>query len=186
MFLVMENLAGYQGARIRIEKFIGEPLTHDFVKGINATVIGAESSNYREIGVCVRNRTRRQVYSGPFPEWVPNLMTTLLDWLNTEKDLPVAVIVAIFHWRFLKIHPFCIDEINNGNGRTARLLSTFILLSSGYDAAYCYALEDFFEQNKDEYYAALEGSLFWDQNEDTTGWIKYFLLSMSTVREMRL
>jgi Fic family protein len=175
----MQNLAGYLAARVEVEKLIGKPLTVDFIKTLNALVVGIESSDYRNIGAGIWNRSRKLVYLAPFNERVPDLMENLLVWLNEDNySQETLKRAAIFHWRFVKIHPFCIDRENNGNGRTARLLSTFILRSAGCNTIDCYALEDFFEKNKDEYYAALEGSLSWNPDEDMALWVQYFCSSL--------
>ena len=58
-------------------------------------------------------------------------MTELVDWVNSNefqdrcnKDIYNAV--AEFHARYIKIHPF-----RDGNGRTARLLTNYLLLAQG-------------------------------------------------------
>ncbi|MBD3209899.1 Fic family protein [Candidatus Micrarchaeota archaeon] len=65
-----------------------------------------------------------------FPPWkdVPKLMTELLNWYekNKEKIHPVEL-AAIFHTRFVTIHPFA-----DGNGRMARLLMNYILQINGF------------------------------------------------------
>ena len=178
----MENIDGYQAARLEVERMIGRPMTEDFIKLLNSMVVGKERSDFRKIGAQVTNRLKIRVYLAPFAEWVPELTKQLIKWLNTEGLSDDALIIAaIFHRKFVKIHPFCVDKETNGNGRTARLLTTFILRSAGFDTKECYALEDFFEKNKEEYYVALEGSPSWDPNEDMGPWIEYFRSSMAHV-----
>lgn len=59
------------------------------------------------------------------------LTDDLLDWLCTEVCMLNPVVkAAIFHHRFVWIHPFF-----DGNGRTARLLSNLMLLKTGYPPA---------------------------------------------------
>jgi len=59
---------------------------------------------------------------------VPALVNELLDWLgkNPEELRPVEV-AAVFHHRFVSIHPF-----DDGNGRVARLLMNLLLIKWGY------------------------------------------------------
>ena len=63
------------------------------------------------------------------PEETPALMER---WTrNFQRDLrrsayPLPLFLAESHWSFLRIHPF-----DDGNGRTARLLTNFVLLRSG-------------------------------------------------------
>ena len=60
---------------------------------------------------------------------MPELMKGLVDWENDAQKMkiPVLLIAALVHYQFVTIHPFY-----DGNGRTARLLSTFILHRGGY------------------------------------------------------
>jgi len=59
---------------------------------------------------------------------VPALVNELLEWLgkNPEELRPVEV-AAVFHHRFVSIHPF-----DDGNGRVARLLMNLLLIKQGY------------------------------------------------------
>ena len=51
----------------------------------------------------------------------------LLKWYHAKKDLHPVERAAIFHYKFVSIHPF-----DDGNGRMARLLMNLILMKSGY------------------------------------------------------
>jgi Fic family protein len=59
---------------------------------------------------------------------VPALVKELLEWLrkNPEELRPVEV-AAVFHHKFVSIHPF-----DDGNGRVARLLMNLLLIGHGY------------------------------------------------------
>jgi len=62
-------------------------------------------------------------------EKVEGLMTELIDWVNNvafKDGRDVMNDIAEFHSRFIKIHPF-----GDGNGRTARLLTNYLLLALG-------------------------------------------------------
>jgi fic protein len=64
------------------------------------------------------------------PEETPALMADLIQWYNEEEnkgELSPAELAAIFHYRYIRIHPF-----EDGNGRIARLLVNFILLRHNY------------------------------------------------------
>jgi len=62
---------------------------------------------------------------------VSELMDDLLHWLYHESlHLPLVVRVAMFHHRFVWIHPFF-----DGNGRTVRLIFNLILMQAGYPPA---------------------------------------------------
>jgi excisionase family DNA binding protein len=59
---------------------------------------------------------------------VPQLIHDLLDWLakNPEELRPIEL-AAVFHHRFVEIHPF-----DDGNGRIGRLLMNLLLIRNGY------------------------------------------------------
>ena len=54
--------------------------------------------------------------------------TPIDDKINTTNDIPVPIKAAIIHYQFVTIHPYF-----EGNGRTARLLTTLALHKGGYD-----------------------------------------------------
>jgi Fic family protein len=64
------------------------------------------------------------------PEETPVKMKDLMEWLNKsikESKLSIPEIAALFHYKFVFIHPF-----DDGNGRIARLLMNYILLRYNY------------------------------------------------------
>ena len=62
---------------------------------------------------------------------VPDLIEDLVNWSNLESAYIHPIIrSAIFHHRFVWIHPFF-----DGNGRTARLLFNIILMKEGFPPA---------------------------------------------------
>ncbi len=64
------------------------------------------------------------------PEETPAKMEELIDWFRTEKGKPDTnpiIIAALFHYKFIRIHPF-----DDGNGRVARILMNFILMQHGF------------------------------------------------------
>ncbi len=65
---------------------------------------------------------RRAAYTGPPPEQVPELMTELVDWLNTPDESPALVRAALAHLNLVRIHPW-----PDGNGRMSRTLQTLVL-----------------------------------------------------------
>jgi Fic family protein len=84
------------------------------------------------------------------PEDVPILMGELMQWFNAEKNNPdvhPSVLAAIFHHRFVAIHPF-----DDGNGRLGRILMNLILMQKGLPPAII-KLKD-----RQDYYVALNNA----------------------------
>ena len=83
----------------------------------------------------------------------PRLMTELLTWVNQEREtarLHPLLIIALCVVVFLEIHPF-----QDGNGRLSRVLTTLLLLQTGYAYVPYSSLESVIEHSKDAYYLAL-------------------------------
>ncbi len=122
------------------------------------------------------------VYMPPEARDVPALMADLVRWINDEMargELPAPILAALAHYQFATIHPYY-----DGNGRTARLLTTLILHRTGYDLKGIYSLEEYYAQNLPAYYDALSAGTshnyyFGRAEADTTGFVAYFCLGMA-------
>ncbi len=93
------------------------------------------------------------VYMPPEAKDVPTLMAELCTWINTQlesQELPVPITAGIAHYQYATIHPYY-----DGNGRTARLLTTLILHAAGYGMKGMYSLEEYYARNLGGYYKAL-------------------------------
>jgi Fic family protein len=78
---------------------------------------------------------------------------------------------AEFILDFLAIHPF-----HDGNGRAARLLSTYLLERSGYHFARFYPVDNIILENREAYYDALFSSQrrWYQVDEDLTPWVEFY------------
>jgi Fic family protein len=61
----------------------------------------------------------------------------------------------------------------DGNGRASRLLSTLCLYRSGYDFKRLFTLSEFYDRDRNAFYAALQGVR--EHDMDLTGWLDYFV-----------
>lgn len=93
------------------------------------------------------------VFETATPFDTPQLMSELLEWTNAAletKRLHPLLVIGIFTVTFLAIHPF-----QDGNGRLSRILTTLLLLRSGYAYTPYSSLESVIEDSKEGYYLAL-------------------------------
>ena len=114
------------------------------------------------------------------PEYtdIPALLDELVEYVNTTDDHPL-IIAAVVHYQLVTIHPF-----EDGNGRTARLMSGYILDYYGYGFNGVGSLEEYFAYDPEEYYSSLQmglPALYYSGREnppDPEIWINYFLKMM--------
>ena len=89
------------------------------------------------------------------PEYseIPALLDELTEYVNTTDAHPL-IVAAVVHYQLVTIHPF-----EDGNGRTARLMSGYILDLNGYGFNGIGSLEEYFAYDADEYYSSLQMGL---------------------------
>lgn len=130
----------------------------------------ADEGVFRNRQVVIGNRrTGEVVFRPPATEEVPGLVDKYINWFNaedTEKYNPV-IEAGITHYELVRIHPFI-----DGNGRTSRVMATLVLYRRGFDTKRFFALDDYYDQKRLNYYEALKKV---EQNTlDLTGWLEYF------------
>ncbi len=111
------------------------------------------------------------------PEYcdIPGLLDELVEYVNTTDDHPL-IVAAVVHYQLVTIHPF-----EDGNGRTARLLSGYIMDLNGYGFNGIGSLEEYFAYDIDEYYESIQmglPALYYSGRENPPHpeiWIHYFL-----------
>lgn len=179
----------YYQALQQVEKWVeGEQkVTELRIRKIHALLYQgsrAKPTPYRDGQNVIRDANGEIVYMPPEAEDVSDLMAELVSWIDQSKaDLPIPVIAGISHYQFVTIHPFY-----DGNGRTARTLTTWLLYQGGYDLGKFYALEEFYAEDLEDYYDALvthpNHNYYFGRNKaDITPWLDYFLKGMSVVFE---
>ncbi len=143
----------------------------------------AKATPYRDGQNVIRDsRTGKTVYMPPEAKDVPRLMKELLRWANaalSEGELPIPVIAAVAHYQFATIHPYF-----DGNGRTARLLTTLLLHRNGYGLNGIFSLEEYYAANLDGYYSGLalgpsHNYYFGRAEADLTPFMEYFCKAMA-------
>jgi Fic family protein len=140
------------------------PLTEVFIRELHTLLL--KESTYKNAETSEGKPTRRKIEVGKYktqpnhvitatgetfyfatPEETPAKMQELVEWFRKEKenpDLNPVILASLFHYRFIRIHPF-----DDGNGRVARILMNFILMQFGYPPVIIKT------EDKENYYAVL-------------------------------
>lgn len=139
------EMTGHNEAIKWIEEVVKEerPLTENFIRQLHELLLkepyqvdaltpnGQPTKKWIQIGQYKSSPNNVVTVTGEIfyfatPEETPSMMHDLLAWYRSEKEkneLHPLQLAALFHYRFIRIHPF-----DDGNGRTARILMNFILL----------------------------------------------------------
>lgn len=134
-------------------------------KKLSNNVVAFDESG-REIGV---------VFETASPFDTPLQMERLVKWfavISENKQVHSLLTISAFIVSFLAIHPF-----QDGNGRLSRILTTLLLLRSGYEYVPYSSLESVIEDNKEAYYKNLRQTqkTFRENRQDWSSWVLFFL-----------
>ena len=110
-----------------------------------------ESGVFRSKPVGVVDQEGHVLHFGTLPQYVPNLVMELLDWVK-NSDVHMLIRSCVFHYEFELIHPFA-----DGNGRVGRLWHTLLL--SKWNPAFAWLpVESIIHDRQQEYYEAINAS----------------------------
>lgn len=175
----IKEILNYNNALEYIEKFSKDKkegnVTEIFIKEINTHILKGIRDDiagiYRTGQVIVGD------YLPPEHAKVPSLMEGFIQWIQNPQPAHLSPILytGIAHYQFVAIHPF-----GDGNGRTTRVLTTFMLTQNDYDMTNLFALESFYNRNRKAYYEALNSADKYrkDGQPDLTHWLEYYVEGM--------
>lgn len=110
-----------------VENMVNSPLEEENVLELHRILFSGfceGAGSYRNCQVYIEGR---DIMPPPAFE-VQQLIRDLLGWLkNNPEELRPIELAAVFHHRFVEIHPF-----DDGNGRVGRLLLNLLLIKNGY------------------------------------------------------
>lgn len=164
-------------------------LTENHIKQLHRDLLQHSSKDERHRGEYKTHRNHVEafgsggeslgvVFETATPFDTPRLLADLVETTrgNLESgDLHPLIDIAFFIVVFLQIHPF-----QDGNGRLSRILTTLLLLRSGYAYVPYSSLESVIEQSKDAYYLALRKTQKTVRTEapNWQPWVTFFLNSL--------
>jgi Fic family protein len=182
-----QEVAGYAEAMdLVFEAYADMRLTENHIRQLHQTLLRHSDKDERHRGsyktlpnnVVAFDADGREigvVFETTSPFDTPREMEALVAWTRKaldEEALHPLLIIAVFVVTFLAIHPF-----QDGNGRLSRVLTTLLLLRSGYAYVPYASLERVIEENKDLYYKALRRTQTTLKTEapDWEPWVGFFL-----------
>ena len=119
--------------------------------GIMTRGLVDESGVFRSKPVGVVDQEGHVLHFGTLPQYVPDLVMELLDWVK-NSDVHILIRSCVFHYEFELIHPFA-----DGNGRVGRLWHTLLL--SKWNPAFAWLpVESMIHARQPEYYATINAS----------------------------
>jgi len=165
------------------------PITEEFIKKLHAIIKvinqGRRSrlSEYRTEQNQVGKHNDSDWFLPPEPSDVPILMEDLIAWVNSPsaQETPSPIKAGVVMWQLLTIHPYM-----DGNGRTARMIATYILRHGGLGLKGLFVLETFYDRNLKEYYKNVQMNLhhnyYFGRNDcDVTQWLEFFISGLAEV-----
>lgn len=104
---------------------------------------------------------------------VPELMKSLIDFINDDDNINDLIKATIIHFYIAYVHPYF-----DGNGRTARLVHLWFLIQKGYQSALFIPFSSQIEKSRNTYYdafTAVEENKKLSGKIDVTPFILYFI-----------
>jgi Fic family protein len=182
-----QEVAGYAEAMdLVFEAFEDMRLTENHIRQLHQTLLRHSNKDERHRGsyktlsnnVVAFDAEGREIgiiFETTSPFDTPREMEQLVAWARKaldEEAFHPLLIIAVFVVSFLAIHPF-----QDGNGRLSRVLTTLLLLRTGYAYVPYASLERVIEENKDLYYKALRRTQTTLKSDapDWEPWVGFFL-----------
>ena len=187
----VREVRNYWTALLRVEEWAAaqKPVSEDMIRRLHALVERGPRSRptpYRDSQNVIRDSASGSVvYMPPEAHDVPGLMAAMVRWIKEagNKGVPVPLIAGLAHYQFVTIHPYF-----DGNGRTARLLATYLLHLGGYGMNGFLSLEEHHARDLTGYYHALAVHPHHNYYEgraeaDLTPWVEYFIATLAETFE---
>jgi Fic family protein len=143
----------------------------ELIQRLNATVMrdleNDERGEYRHDAVTVAN-----FYHPPDWQRLPALMSELVEWLRNPTELHPLIRAGLTHLNVVSIHPWL-----DGNGRTARIAGSLMMMRCGIGAPELLNVESEFRASVGRYYEVLQetqGPTYQPSEHSATPWLEYF------------
>ena len=126
---------------------------------------------------------QRTIFNTTAPHLTQKEMQEMIGWVNNalqESTVHPLLVIGLCVYEFLSIHPF-----QDGNGRLSRLITTLMLLKTGYGFAQYISFENIIEKRKKEYYQVLmhDQQFRGTEKEIISEWMLFFLSCLEILIE---
>lgn len=167
-FNVLTKLPNQARQQIPLSVAFMEKLHKNLMEGI---MDEEDTGHVRNGAVFVGHKTKLELvvkHNPPFhtEDEIKTALSELFTWLQEEKELHPLLKAGIMHHQFAYIHPFF-----DGNGRLARILTTYYLLTEHYEVSKYFILDDYYDIDRSLYSDCLHSA----DKGDKTQWVEYFL-----------
>jgi len=189
-----QEVAGYADVmNLIFQNYEHIPLTENYIQQLHSELLQYSEKDNWHRGAYKKSPNHVEAFasdgkslgvvfetSSPFE--TPIRMSELIEWTQqalSDKRLHPILITAIFIVEFLAIHPF-----QDGNGRLSRVLTTYLLLRSGYVYVPYSSMEAVIEQSKEGYYLSLrqtQGTL----KSDAPNWQPWVMFFLRALRQQK-
>ena len=184
----VRELLNYRQAFELVSGYVsnGDLITEGLVREIHKQLVKQVRGNsatpglYRKIqNYVVNSNTQDVIYTPPPVYEITPMMQQLIDWINQEEEIHPVLVSGIAQFQLVHIHPFL-----DGNGRTARLLSTLCLYRKGYDFKKLFTISEYYDRNRTDYYQAIQSVR--KNSMNMTKWLEYFSAGLAIqLREIK-
>jgi Fic family protein len=166
-FAVLNRIAVLAKEHEPISTDLTQKLHNDLMLGLDKHALG----KFRDGQVFVGHKTKVEIIVKHNPPYhttnqIENALKNVYDWLSKQNEIHPLIKAGIFHHEFAYIHPFF-----DGNGRLARILTTYYLLLNSYEVSKFFILDDFYDIDRQLYSDTLHTA----DKADKTNWLEYFL-----------
>jgi Fic family protein len=180
-----EAMGYYDGLQVILDSYKDIPIEERYIHQLHGILLkhSDKDQNHKGKYKHLSNKvvanypdgSQRVIFKTTDPHLTAGEMEQLLVWTRgklMQSDIHPLLLVAVFIYEFLSIHPY-----QDGNGRLSRLLTTLLLMQMEYQFVQYVSFEHVIESKKEGYYRALmEGQKNRQKKEERIDqWILFFL-----------
>lgn len=130
-----------------------------------------DTGHFRDGSVFVGHKTKTEIvvkHNPPFhtAKEITQALEQVFAWVDKKDEYHPLLKAGVLHHQFAYIHPFF-----DGNGRMARLLTTYYLLLKHYEVVKYFIVDDYYDIDRYLYSDTLHTA----DSGDKSAWLAYFL-----------